>query len=235
MVYLTVLAPVTRGLDHQKDKYGESDKGAAQHTSSIPASFARRALLPYPYILLQMSPCFQLHTSQTSPKAGLPLGTSIFLNTWSPWVFPKWGFLRVESCALHMLGLSLVMARGTEKVGSGTSAHLPSFPPLCVPSVSPSTSLSLLAGCLPHGCPQEMSQRWSHGDTPGGHNCQHWQGELSCQEVPAVASWCSTLQGCHRDAPHVPSPALTRSSPDGADGGLLVLGGDTGGQGDSQN
>lgn len=31
------------------------------------------------------------------PKLGLPPGTSIFLNIWSPWVSPSWGFLRVGS------------------------------------------------------------------------------------------------------------------------------------------
>lgn len=92
MVYLTVLAPVTHGLDHQKDKYGESDKGAARHTSSIPASFARRALLPYPYILLQMSPCFQLHTSQTSPKAGVAPGNFHLSEYMVTLGFPKVGF-----------------------------------------------------------------------------------------------------------------------------------------------
>lgn len=95
---------------------------------------------------------------------------------------------------------------------SSTSAQLPSFPQLCVPSASLSTLLSLLAGCLPH----------SFLTTRGGHNCQHWQGELLCQEVPAVASWCSVLQGCHHDAPHVPYPGPIQT---GQMEGLLVLGG----------
>lgn len=46
-------------------------------------------------------------------------------------------------CALLSLGLFLVMDGGMEKVSSGTSTHPPSFPPRHVPTMSPSTRLSL--------------------------------------------------------------------------------------------
>lgn len=71
--------------------------GAKQQpsSSSAAAGFARGALLPSPYLLLQMTSCSQSSAAKPVQKLGLPLGTSVFLmeilhlNARSPWVSPR--------------------------------------------------------------------------------------------------------------------------------------------------
>jgi len=65
--------------------------------SSVPTGFARRALLlAYPYLLLLMTPCSQLLTSQTSSKAGIAPGNFRLFDGGIPFEctlgFPERGF-----------------------------------------------------------------------------------------------------------------------------------------------
>lgn len=92
-----MLPSAHKGVNSYAEFWTGEGWGAKQQpsSSSAPAGFARGALLPSPYLLLQMTSCSQSSAAKPVQKLGLPLGTSVFLmeilhlNARSPWVSPR--------------------------------------------------------------------------------------------------------------------------------------------------